>query len=180
MTLGNIIFVVGGAGSGKSRFAISLAESSQSDVTFVATCDPQDTEMAEKVKRHKAERPKSWQTLELFAAPFLTQWNGGNQANTLVVDSVTIWVSALLLGGETREKILKRCEDFTQEIQKHFQKVVIVSDETGLGIVPENPLARNFRETLGQVNQQIARVSQETYLVVAGVPVTIKNNKGEK
>ncbi len=164
-----IILVLGGASSGKSSFALSLAEGSR---LYVATCEFFDEEMEEKIRRHREERGDVWDLVEepLIVPEALSQ---AKEYDTVVVDSVTVWVGNMLFRGMGRKKILSEI-DRTLEVAKSLKKVIFVSDEVGMGIVPENPISRRFRSILGEVNQRVAKGSEEVYVVFSGIPVRIK------
>ena len=164
-----VVFVLGGASSGKSSFALSLAEGKK---LYVATCEFFDEEMEEKVKRHREERGDEWDLVEepVNIHKALSQ---AKEYDTVIVDSVTVWVGNMLVRGMDRGRVLKEINRIL-EAAKSLRKVVFVSDEVGMGIVPENSISRRFRNILGEVNQKIAKSSGEVYVVFAGIPVRIK------
>lgn len=143
--------ITGGAASGKSRYAIARAHG---NVLFIATCEPRDDEMRAKIRRHQSERPAHWRTLEAWRD--ITIPPG---FDAVILDCVTLLVAQCMLAG-IEPKIPDA--DF------------IVTNEVGLGLVPDNPLGREFRETLGRVNQDLARRAREVVLMVSGIPVRIK------
>ena len=167
---------MGGAGSGKSRFAVETAERGSRAVSFVATCDPTDGEMGDKIRRHKKERPSHWSVIEAASTPFEAKWPNG-KADCILVDSLTLWVSTLAMKDAGRDEIISKCAAFLTQARKKFKRTIVVSDEVGLGVVPENGLARSFRETLGKVNQQAAKLADEAYLVAAGLPIALKGKR---
>ena len=173
--MGKIIFILGGAGSGKSKFALQMAKKGK-NVAFVATCDSKDREMKRKIDAHREERPSHWHTLEAGSTPFELAWPNG-KTDCLVIDSLTLWVSELMRREMSPEEILRKCDICLEEARKRFKSTVVVSDEVGLGIVPENRLAREFREVLGQVNQQTAQLAGLVFLVTAGLPIQIKGKE---
>ena len=171
--MGELIFVVGGAGSGKSTFALELAKNHAKKAVFVATSASEDKEMERKIRNHQKERPAQWNTIEAAATPFNIVWPNG-ETSCLLVDSLTLWVSALLLKSAGRDSIVRKCASFLREAREKFTQTVVVSDEVGLGIVPENRPARDFREILGAVNQKTAQIADQVFLVSVGLPVQLK------
>jgi adenosylcobinamide kinase/adenosylcobinamide-phosphate guanylyltransferase len=133
-----------------------------------------DDEMRARVQRHQAERDASWQTVEegedLVAV--LDRWDQADRV--MVVDCLTLWTSNLLVAGLGDAEIEARAEGLALRLKTIRGRVVLVANETGAGIVPENPLARRFRDLSGLVNQKIAAACQQVVWMVAGIPVTIK------
>ena len=174
-----LTLVLGGARSGKSRHAQTLATAAGSSVLFVATAaavsPEEDPEMAARIARHRADRPSHWKTLE---APLDLVAAVRSAEAVVLVDCVTIWISNLLyqhrtLDGTSREKvILGEVEALAAVLRE--REAVAVSNEVGEGIVPETPLAREFRDLQGQANQILAREASKVVLLVAGIPVTLK------
>ncbi len=170
----SITLVLGGVGSGKSRYAQSLA-SREEKVTFVATALACDDEMRLKIERHVLERPASWRTVE---APFEVAQaiaEHGSSSSFLVIDCLTTFTGNLLVSRQMNcECILAKIEEIAAALPRCPASVVLVSNEVGSGIVPEFPSGREFRDLLGQVNQRIARVCDNLILMVAGYPLAIK------
>ncbi|AFZ67800.1 bifunctional adenosylcobinamide kinase/adenosylcobinamide-phosphate guanylyltransferase [Deinococcus peraridilitoris] len=172
--MGRLIFVTGGARSGKSAFAerraLQLAPVKR---TYIATAQAFDDEMRERIARHQGERAAGWQTLEepLNAARAL------HEAPTPVVllDCLSLLVSNLLLLDLPAEDILARVQDLIEAGREREGTLIVVSNEVGSGIVPEYPLGRRYRDVLGWANQRMAAAAQEAYLVVAGLPLTLKS-----
>jgi adenosylcobinamide kinase/adenosylcobinamide-phosphate guanylyltransferase len=164
--------LLGGARCGKSALAVAIAQRSGRPVTFVATGEPLDAEFAERIDRHRAERPSSWRTIE---AP--TELDGalaqaGDRA-VVIIDCLTLWV-ANLLGRELAEAtIVERASQIAQLASARSSPVVVVSNEVGSGIVPADPLSRRYRDTLGRVNAAFAAHADEAFLVVAGRVVAL-------
>jgi adenosyl cobinamide kinase/adenosyl cobinamide phosphate guanylyltransferase len=159
------VLVLGGARSGKSAFANRLGLQSGRAVTFIATATAEDEEMAERIGRHRAERPSSWTTVE---APLELRdaIAAGPADNFVIVDCLTLWVSNLLADGRLPEDIRASCDAAAEEMAR--REGVVVTNEVGLGIVPANPLARTFRDTLGRVNTAFAMRAERSLLMVAG------------
>ncbi len=190
-----LILILGGARSGKSAFAERLAAGSGKPVAFIATATSGDDEMRERIARHRASRPHEWHTIEepLDLAGALQQ--AYKLANVAILDCMTLWLSNMLLqqpgekGREDQgnaegpitnslfdEQCMQRIEALlaaTQNAQAG-KTLIVVSNEVGLGIVPAYPLGRIYRDTLGYVNQRLARAADRVYLMVAGLVVDIK------
>lgn len=171
-----LILILGGARAGKSSVALRLAQERTADraVCFIATAQALDAEMAERIARHREERPANWKTIEepyeLDAA--LLQ---AGEANVVIVDCLTLFVSNWLLrSGDSEPLIHDVVERFLATLRSQTRTVICVSNEVGLGIVPDNPLGRTFRDLLGRVNQQFAEAADEVYLLVAGLPLRLK------
>jgi adenosyl cobinamide kinase/adenosyl cobinamide phosphate guanylyltransferase len=170
---GRVVFVVGGASSGKSRFSCQLAQEWGEDVAYIATSIPLDDEMRTKIEEHKKRRPKGWKTVE---EPYDLKGVLAEVVDRgiLVVDCLTLYISNLLLKGVDKDDILDEVREFLLLLKKEGKRAVIVSNEVGWGVVPENPLGRRFRELAGYVNQVVQEMSDEVYLMVAGRGIKIK------
>ena len=170
-----VLFVLGGCRSGKSRQALAQAESMPGDhKVFIATCIPRDAEMKQRVAQHQKERSLIWRTVE--APVHLPQAiiEQSRSADVLLVDCLTLWISNLMLELEDDRKILAGLPDLTRALQAAACPVVLVSNEVGSGIVPENQLSRRFRDLVGSANQAIAEQADRVVWMVAGIPVPIK------
>ncbi len=175
-----LTLVLGGARSGKSRYAQSLAAAAGGPVVFIATAElvsaGEDPEMAARIARHRADRPSHWKTLE---APLAVVAAVHSTESLVLVDCVTLWISNLLyehrtLDRSSREKtILAEVEALSSALRE--RESIAVSNEVGEGIVPETPLAREFRDLQGQANQILAREASRVVLLVAGIPLTLKS-----
>ncbi len=168
---------MGGCRSGKSRYALELAtQAAGRNRIFVATCMPGDKEMEERVRRHQKERSQSWTTVEapLSLAEALDEHD--RQGNVIVVDCLTLWLSNLLLEINNPEEIEVHIKRLIQSLESSQCPVFLVSNEVGTGIVPENRLARRFRDVAGFANQSVAACSDMVIWMVAGIPVSIKPN----
>jgi adenosyl cobinamide kinase/adenosyl cobinamide phosphate guanylyltransferase len=159
------VLVLGGARSGKSALAERLAIESGDPVIFIATGEPGDDEMAERIRRHRADRPAAWRTME---APLdvLAAIESSSRGDFLVVDCLTLWVANLLAQGRDAADIDTAAQDVAHELSR--RRGVVVSNEVGLGIVPANELARAFRDVLGSVNARFAGAAERAVLMVAG------------
>lgn len=168
------LFILGGARSGKSRFAVA-AQPSRGRVVFVATAQPGDGDMARRIVRHQAERPRHWRTVEapLELVAVLTELE--DACDAVVVDCLTLWVSNLLLRGDADEAILAEADALGKVIERGRASCTLVSNEVGEGVHPETALGIRFRDLLGAVNQRVAAACDRVVLMVAGVPLTIKS-----
>lgn len=168
-----MIFVTGGSWSGKSAFALRRASSFNGDaVSFIATAEALDREMNDRITQHKLERNPKWQTLE----ESLDIKSALERAThkLIVLDCVALWVSNLLLTGTSETAMLERTAAFIASAATLEKNVIVVSNEVGLGIVPDNALSRSYRDALGRVNQTFAAASSEAYLLVSGLELQLK------
>jgi len=169
-----IIFITGGARSGKSRFAQELGQNFPKPRAYLATAQPLDREMAERILRHKQSRAADWHTLEepLRVAEAIRE-NGG-RFHLILLDCLTLWISNLMMAGWSEENIVRDTDLLIQAGRAAGCSLIFVGNEVGMGIVPENPQARTFRDLSGLVQQKIAREADEVYLMVSGLPQKIK------
>jgi adenosylcobinamide kinase / adenosylcobinamide-phosphate guanylyltransferase len=168
----SIIFVTGGARSGKSTFALNLARATNEAVTFIATAQDFDDEMTERISKHQLERPKDWTTIE---APIDVHTALENtQTRVVILDCLSLLVSNLMLENFIEAKILEQIQNALEIAKTRDLKLIVVSNEVGSGVVPEYPLGRLFRDILGRANQTVAATSSEAYLLVAGLSLRLK------
>jgi adenosylcobinamide kinase/adenosylcobinamide-phosphate guanylyltransferase len=177
-----LTFILGGARSGKSRFAQRLA-ARVVRVCYVATLVPgDDAEMLGRVARHRADRPDSWRTIEAPLALADAVETASRDCEAVLVDCLTVWLSNL--SWEYRTADPARIEEAAQaQIERialaaRTCHVILVSNEVGFGVVPESPVARAFRDLQGFVNQWVAQTADEAILVVAGLPLYLKTAGG--
>ena len=171
----NLTFVLGGCRSGKSGFALATASAIAADRRiFIATSMPLDDEMQARVARHRAERGAGWTTVEapLALAEAIAE-NAGN-GGVILVDCLTLWISNMLLSTDAPAAVEARIPHLIRTLAQAACPVVLVSNEVGAGIVPENTLARQFRDLAGTANQAVAAAANRVVWVVAGIPVTLK------
>jgi adenosylcobinamide kinase / adenosylcobinamide-phosphate guanylyltransferase len=170
--MNKIILVGGGARSGKSRFALSYAQALGARRLFVATAEARDSEMSERIARHRDERGDEFATKEepVDLARLLAE---DHAVDVFLVDCLTLWLSNLLLREHTPSDIEKQVQEVLATIESRRQHVIVVSNEVGLGIVPESALARSFRDIVGRAHQQIAAVADEVYLAAMGMVVRL-------
>jgi len=168
-------FVIGGCRSGKSRYGLELAgRIPGQEKIFIATCVPCDDEMSQRVARHRKERGRTWSTVEEpILLPEAVNENS-RKADVILVDCMTLWISNLLLETDDQDKIAEQIDLLTESLEKAQCPVILISNEVGDGIVPENRLARLFRDSAGFANQNVAACSDMVVWMVAGIPVTIK------
>lgn len=166
-----LIFVTGGARSGKSSYAERLAARTGEGVTYLATAQAFDDEMRQRIARHRSDRPAEWHTLEEPLNVVEALQNA--QTPTLLLDCLSLWVSNLMLADWTDGDILAAA-DALVEARAQGGTTIFVTNEVGFGIVPDNALARRYRDTLGWVNQRVAAASDEAYLLASGLPLRLK------
>jgi adenosylcobinamide kinase/adenosylcobinamide-phosphate guanylyltransferase len=174
--MGKLIFILGGARAGKSSFALKLAKKSGKRVTFIATATPMDLEMKKRIKAHKNTRPKSWKVIEITNN--LDKKINQEKNKVILVDCLTIYVYHLMK-NLNRDKILSHIKKIIKAIKKSKSKTIVVSNEVGSGIVPNNKLSREYRDVLGRANQMFALAADEFYLMFAGIPINIKKLYGK-
>jgi adenosylcobinamide kinase / adenosylcobinamide-phosphate guanylyltransferase len=173
---GSVTLVLGGARSGKSRYAQQLADQSR-HVVFVATAKASDEEMRAKIERHRYDRPKDWPTVEepLDLAKVLAEHDF--RSEVIVVDCLTIFAANLLEAeGEDNNAIERRVEALCEALRTAQCNVVLVSNEVGSGVVPEYAVGCSYRDLLGEINQKIARIADDVVLMVAGLPLALKGH----
>lgn len=167
------IFVLGGASSGKSEFALKKCGTTKPRA-FVATGQPLDSEMTKRIRAHRRGRGAGWKTVEVPVN--VAEWlrREGFRYPVVVVDCLTLWLSNLQQEGLGTRQILSRIKEFPRAVRQVPGLVVAVSNELGLGLVPVDSTSRSFRDLSGQLNQQIAAAADEVYWVVSGIPVRLK------
>jgi len=173
--MAGMIYVTGGARSGKSSYAQQLAEQHQGRLLYVAPARVEDDEMAVRIELHQESRGERWQLLEepLWLSEKLPDAASGKGA--LLVDCVTLWLSNLFFHfHEKQGPVLAEVDRFIEMAWQLAEPVYLVSNELGGGIVPENPMARKFRDLAGIVNQRLAAAADEAWLVVSGLPIKLK------
>lgn len=169
--------VTGGARSGKSAFAERLAyDLGGESVLYVATAETSqdDVEMQWRIEEHRRRRPIGWSTFEVSysaSGAILTEaTEAAGERKAVLLDSLTLWVSGRMAAG-AGEELLEELDVFISAAGKLYAPVVVVTDEVGLGLVPESSEGRRFRDLLGLANQRVATVAEEVYLCVSGVPL---------
>lgn len=177
--MARVILVTGGSRSGKSRQAQRIAEEEGNRKVFVATCPRVDAEMTARIRRHQEERAgKGWETVEegVDLAGVLARTAG----EVVLVDCLTLWINNLLFTGDRAEDLVDedwvaaRCGELLDICRGRQGTVIFVTNEVGLGIVPENPLARRFRDLVGRCNQVMAHRADRVLFMVSGLPLILK------
>jgi adenosylcobinamide kinase / adenosylcobinamide-phosphate guanylyltransferase len=169
---GLVTLVLGGARSGKSRYAEWLIATYPKPWIYIATAEARDDEMAERIAAHRARRDAGWQTVEAphdLAAALET----APPAAAVLVDCVTLWLSNVLEGSFDIDAQTARLQE---ALASRTGPTVLVANEVGLGIVPDNALARRFRDLQGTLNQRLAAQAQRVVMMVAGIPVAVKSS----
>ena len=172
--MSKIIFVLGGARSGKSTFAMQLAQRAGGRVAYIATAQALDAEMKRRIKVHKQSRPRTWKTFEepVRVAKIIRSVHGA--ADVILLDCLTLLVSNMVLIGIDERKILDEMTGICRLLKRGSASAILVSNEVGLGIVPDNKLARDFRDIAGRVNQCVARHADEVHMMCAGLSIRLK------
>lgn len=164
---GGLTLLLGGARSGKSRLAVTLAAADPGPVTVIATGEARDAEMAERIGAHRAQRPAGWTTIEepvALAAALGRAGTGG----VVIVDCLTLWVANLIEHGHGDDEIQERAVRAAELAATCPATVVAVANEVGMGLVPVHPLGRRFRDVAGRVNAAFSAAADQAFLVVAG------------
>jgi adenosylcobinamide kinase/adenosylcobinamide-phosphate guanylyltransferase len=177
-----ITFIIGGARSGKSSFALKEASGIKGRKVYIATAEALDDEMKDRVEKHKNERGNEWDTYEEQVSISEVLLNIKDKYACLLLDCLTLWMSNILLRSQIaesghplpEESIQKLIDTLTRLKDVKGPALIIVSNEVGMGIVPENRMARQFRDLAGTLNQKVAEIADEVCLVTAGIPIKIK------
>lgn len=169
------LLVLGGARSGKSRYAQQRAEALAGEPVFVATAQALDDEMAARIARHRADRGARWRTIEAPVEVAAVVEAEARAERVLLVDCLTLWASNLMLADRDHREHARR---LARAVGHAAGPVILVANETGLGIVPENALARRFRDVAGEINQIVAASADEAVFMVSGLPLTLKRAGG--
>jgi adenosylcobinamide kinase/adenosylcobinamide-phosphate guanylyltransferase len=172
-----LVFIVGGASSGKSDVALRLAAEGLAKTTpraFVATGEGLDEEMATKIARHRQSRSSAWVTKEVPLE--LSAWftEEGRKYRAILVDCLTMWLSNQCERGTKETEIIEQTKALLDAVRRSDARVVLVSNELGMGLVPVNSGSRRFRELAGEVNRLVAEVADDVYFVVSGIPLSLK------
>lgn len=168
--------IIGGCRSGKSRHALSLGESTGGSRRnlFVATCVPFDAEMRTRVEHHQRDRGPRWHTIEEPIDIDQVMRRDGLEADVVLVDCLTLWATNLMLRYDQDDAVLRHVARVEEVLADPPCPIILVTNEVGTGIVPENALARRFRDLTGWINQRMAGSCRQVVWMVAGIPVTIK------
>lgn len=169
--LPRLTLVIGGARSGKSTFAETLVMRTAPPWTYVATAEAFDAEMSERIAQHRSRRDAGWQTRDAPRDVPAVVRALAVQRGTILIDCLTLWLSNLLLDGRDLDA---EGDALLAALSETPHPVVVVSNEVGLGIVPDNALARRFRDAQGRLNQRVAAVADRVVLMTAGLPLVLK------
>lgn len=172
----HIVLVTGGARSGKSRYAEERARGTGARLLYVATAEAGDDEMARRIAAHRARRGAGWTTVEAPVALAAAIADRRGAFDAAVVDCVTLWLSNLIARGDGIY-VERAVEEFITAARSFAAPFFIVTNEVGAGIVPDNPLARVFRDLAGRTNQRLAAAADEVVLMVAGLPLFVKGER---
>ncbi|BEQ15684.1 bifunctional adenosylcobinamide kinase/adenosylcobinamide-phosphate guanylyltransferase [Desulfoferula mesophila] len=169
------VLILGGAKSGKSSYAQALAESWGGRLVYVATAQAHDAEMTRRIARHQADRGEAWSTLEEPLALEAALEEADGPGAVFLVDCLTLWLSNLVLAAELDDdQVVERGEALARLLPSLEARIILVANEVGLGIVPENALARRWRDLAGSLNQRLARACDAVLLITAGLPLALK------
>lgn len=171
-----VTLILGGARSGKSRYAQALAAGAK-DVVYLATAEASDDEMCVKIERHRKERPTAWKTVEVPLELDTAIAHYGSKDSFLVIDCLTTYTANLMSAENGNEQaILRRIERVRSALASTLAGVAVVSNEVGSGVVPAYPSGCQFRDLLGETNQKIAQISRNVVLMIAGCPLALKGS----
>jgi adenosylcobinamide kinase / adenosylcobinamide-phosphate guanylyltransferase len=179
--MSNITLILGGARSGKSSYAQSLAEATGRSVTFIATAQALDEEMSGRIQKHRAGRPAGWETLEIPCD--IASYGPQIKSDVVLLDCITLLISNLLMQFVKDDRVDEA--PFMLAVQKEMEGLIaaihdqnrdwfIISNEVGLGLVPAYPMGRVYRDALGWANQRLAREADTVLFMVAGIPMAVK------
>jgi len=168
--------ILGGARSGKSRLAEKIALESGLNVIYIATAQPLDEEMQERILHHQESRPREWQVIEepIYLSEKLQEIDAQNQL--ILIDCLTLWMSNLLL-QDASELQMSQCQKLLTILPNLKSEIILVSNETGLGVVPMGNISRKFIDESGRLHQQIGQIAQKVVFCVAGFPIILKEEK---
>ncbi len=176
--MSEFIFVTGGRRSGKSSYALELAESMGEKRLYVATAEPLDDEMKERIARHREERGDGWDTTE-EPIDIVNILDHSKKYNVILIDCLTLWLCNIMHNGEaggepSDETIMKHIHSLADSCTSSNTDVIAVTNELGLGVIPSDPLSRRFTDLAGIMNQRMAAAADRVVITVSGIPLTIK------
>jgi adenosylcobinamide kinase/adenosylcobinamide-phosphate guanylyltransferase len=167
--------ILGGARSGKSRFALAQARALARPTAFVATAPTHDPSLRARIARHQAERPPGWLTVEEPIELVGACRRLARQCELVIVDCVTLWISNLILRGDPDETVAAAVDGLAKLLQERLVSMILVSNEVGAGVHPPTAVGLRFADLLGLANQHLAAAADQVTLMVAGIPVTVKD-----
>lgn len=171
-----LILILGGVRSGKSRFAQQLAGNSKGRVLFLATAQATDDEMAERIAKHKSSRPAEWLTIEEPLQIASALKSHAASSDIVILDCLTVWLGNMMSrdASASEEEALEEVERLLEVYKTGSASLILVSGEVGMGLVPPYPLGRAFRDIQGRINQRLAQEADRVVLMVAGIAVDVK------
>jgi len=167
--------VLGGVRSGKSRYALDQARQRRGKVAFLATARALDGDLAARIARHRAERPSAWTTIEEPHDLPAACRRAARAHDVILADCATVWVANLMERGDRDAAVLAAADDLAALLRERLVTMIVVSNEVGQGVHPPTELGRRFRDLLGVVNQRLAAAADRVTLMVAGLPLTLKD-----
>jgi adenosylcobinamide kinase/adenosylcobinamide-phosphate guanylyltransferase len=171
------LLIIGGAKSGKSRFALDICNRLSGKHIFLATAEAQDKEMKARIRRHQAERGGKWLTVEEPLNVVSVIRDLDEEDTVILLDCLALWLNNLFMKfGENQDSIEQAINELSRQLAIIRGAAVVVTNEVGMGIVPDNQLSRRFRDTLGSMNQEIARLAAKVVVTLAGMPLVIKDS----
>jgi adenosylcobinamide kinase / adenosylcobinamide-phosphate guanylyltransferase len=181
--MAKIVLITGGCRSGKSAYAQQIAESLPPERLYVATCPVTDEEMRRRIEQHQsARRGRGWHTVEQ-QNDLPRVFHDHQQYNVLLVDCVTLWVNNLMYHAEreghdvTEADVAQQCGRLLEAAQAHRGTAIFVTNEVGMGVVPDNAAARRYRDLVGRANQAIASAADSVSLMSCGIPLSVKDSR---
>jgi len=175
-----LILILGGSRSGKSSYAVKLAKESRKRIVFIATCAFPDQEMMQRIKKHRSSRPKHWKLIEEGKDVGKVLAELPRKYDVALIDCLGLWVSNLLADNLGNKEIEAKIKGLLYVISKISITTILVSNEVGSGIVPDNLLARRFRDLVGWINQMLAKKADEVIFMQTGIPLIIKESADGK
>ena len=169
--------ILGGARSGKSHYAETRAKESALNVLYVATAQALDDEMQQRIKHHQQQRPDHWSLIEEPLDLVSVLKNNADDKTCILVDCLTLWLSNLLCSEEHKKNLHKNIDELVDTLPELTGKIIFVSNEVSMGIIPMGELNRQFVDEAGRLHQRLAAVCENVTLMVAGIPSHIKGNK---
>lgn len=166
--------ILGGVRSGKSRLAEKLAREAGGPVTYIATAQAGDAEMASRIAAHRLQRPAHWQTIESGSAlgAAIREMDGAD--SVVLVDCLTLWLTQILCAADADTLLEAEKASLLAAVRDARGRLILVANETGLGIMPMDALSRRFGDEAGQLNQELAEVCERVVLTAAGLPLVLK------
>ncbi len=186
--MSKVILITGGARSGKSTFAEETAKKKGEKILYVATAKAIDEEMQDRIKRHRERRPSNWDTLEAYKCLGDILPERSKNYDAILLDCITIMSTNIIFDEpkmlqaeipfqdmlEAETKLIHEIDQFIASFQQLEADLIMVTNEVGMGLVPEYPLSRFYRDALGRVNQKLGKAADQVWLVVSGIPLQVK------